>query len=307
MLDAHQLNIFLTAAETLSFTQAAKHLHLSQPSVSQHIKSLEDYFDTPLFLRAGRSVELTDAGVTLIPLAQKFVNTSTYIEEAMISLSGEVYGHLTVGCSTSPGKYVLPGLLTRFHTLYPKVTMECQVAPQVQTVESLSRGELNFALASLVDKPNSNIEFYKIMCDPVVLVAPNDHPWAAREEIEIEELLDADFIMREKSSGTYSAVNDALNQTDVHLEQLNVLLTLGNSEAIALAVKEGLGVGFVSQIVEEAVCYNQVSIIKVAGLDICRDIYFGHNTKIPATKAQMAFWDFVTGLETPLIELDAEQ
>ena len=115
MLDAHQLNIFLAAAETLSFTQAAQVLHMSQPSVSQHIKSLEQHFDAALFERAGRQLRLSDVGEALVPLARDMVNQSIHIEEAIASLSGEVFGHLKVGCSTTPGKYVLPQLLARFH------------------------------------------------------------------------------------------------------------------------------------------------------------------------------------------------
>ena len=97
MLDAHQLNVFLVAAETLNFTLAARRLHMSQPSVSQHIQSLEQYFDQSLFIRSGRTLQLTDAGEALVPLAQDMVNRSIRIEETIKSLQDEVYGHLLVG------------------------------------------------------------------------------------------------------------------------------------------------------------------------------------------------------------------
>ncbi len=108
MLDTHQLHVFLVAAETLSFTKTARRLHMSQPSVSQHIQTLERHFDKELFTRAGRSIMLTDAGQALLPMAREIVNQSVSIEETMRSLDGEVHGHLLVGCSTTPGKYILP-------------------------------------------------------------------------------------------------------------------------------------------------------------------------------------------------------
>ena len=90
MLDAHQLNVFLIAAETLNFTQAAVRLHMSQPSVSQHIFSLEQHFEQPLFIRSGRNVQLTDAGVALVPLARELVARSVHIEEMMKSLFSQL-------------------------------------------------------------------------------------------------------------------------------------------------------------------------------------------------------------------------
>ena len=92
---------------------------MSQPSVSQHIQALEQHFEQELFRRNGRHIELTDAGRAL-PLARDMVSRSDNIETMMKSLQGEVYGHLLVGCSTTPGKYILPHLLAHFHRRYPR-------------------------------------------------------------------------------------------------------------------------------------------------------------------------------------------
>jgi DNA-binding transcriptional LysR family regulator len=293
MLDSHQLNVFITAAEALNFTQAAQRLNMSQPSVSQHIQALENYFDAKLFIRAGRSLQLTDAGMALIPMARDMVKQSVHIEETMASLKGDVFGHLIVGCSTTPGKYVLPHLLANFHHLHPKVKVTCQVAPQSQTIEKLCDGRVHFALASFARKVCVEAEFRKFMQDPVVLIAPRDHPWAQNGEIGAQELLNANFILREESSGTYQAVRDALVEKGIFIESLKTLLTLGNSEAITLAVQEGLGVGFVSSKVATEIGRDRVAIIKISGISICRDIFIGRHTRLPATKAQISFWDFV--------------
>jgi DNA-binding transcriptional LysR family regulator len=293
MLDIHQLNVFLVAAETLNFTEAAQRLHMTQPSVSQHIQGLERRFDMPLFLRSGRNLELTDAGLSLLPLAREAAALSIRTDETMESLKGKIYGHLNVVCSTTPGKYILPQLLARFHSQHPQVRVTCNVAPQSAAIRDLSEGDAHFALFSLNHHSFPDIEALGFLCDPIVLIAPLDHPWAKRGEIEVNELMEGEYIMRETSSGTFIAVREALAQRNISTDELNILITLGNAEAIALAVQEGIGVGFVSRMVVERICPGKVAEVKIRGLDICRDIYIGHNVRRPATGAQTAFWNFL--------------
>jgi LysR family transcriptional regulator, transcriptional activator of the cysJI operon len=292
MLDAHQLNIFLAAATTLNFTAAARQLHMSQPSVSQHIRELEHTFGQALFLREGRHVVLTDAGRTLAPLAQQLVTASLHIEETMQSLKGEVYGHLNVGCSTSSGKYVLPFLLADFMGRHRKVEATCHVAPRHVTLEMLCQGEVQLALAAAGDFC-SDVVYHPLLSDPVVLITPLGHPWAERQEIDAAELLEAKFIMREEGSGTRAVLAAGLSAVGLTLDHLSKALILGNPEAIALAVQEGIGVAFVSQLVVDRLAPGKVALVRVHGLELRQDIYIGRHKRHPATVVQRAFWDFV--------------
>jgi DNA-binding transcriptional LysR family regulator len=298
MLDVHQLNVFLAAAETLNFTQAAQQLHMTQPSVSQHIQALERHFDMPLFLRNGRNLELTDGGLALVPLAREAVSLSIRVDETMESLQGTIHGHLIVGCSTTPGKYILPHLLASFHRKYPQVRVTCQVSPQADALRNIVEGDAHFALFSMGYTGFPDIEAFSFTVDPIVLVAPLNHPWAKRKEIEPQELLEADFIMREASSGTFSAVRNALSEHNISAMDLNILITLGNAEAIALAVQEGIGVGFISKMLIERLCKGKVAEVRIRGIDICRQIYVGRNNRRPATGAQIAFWNFLNSSES---------
>lgn len=301
MLDTHQLNVFLLAAETLNFTHAAQLLHMTQPSVSQHIQALEQHFGTPLFRRVGRYIELTEDGMALMPLAQELVTRSVLIEETMKSLHGEVHGHLLVGCSTTPGKYILPQLLANFHRLYPRVRVTCQVSSQEQSLQLACSGDVHFALTSMPQTMCRDVEFRKFTTDEIVLIAPLSHPWAERGMIEPEELYQADFILREEGSGTHTAVHQALNGIGIIEERLDILLTLGSSEAIALAVQEGLGVGFVSRIIVSRLTQTGVAVINVRGLRIERDIFIGCHTRRRQTMAQTAFWQMIHDLGEPVI------
>jgi len=300
MLDIHQLNIFLTAAETLSFTQAAQRLHMTQPSVSQHIQALEKHFQAELFLRQGRNLELSDAGLALVPLAREAVSLSVRIDELMASVHGDVIGHLMVGCSTTPGKYVLPQLLARFHNIYPMVRVTCQVSSQRDAMRLLMEGGVHFALTSLLEEHQPDFEMHKFFCDRVLLMAPFDHPWAKKKIIQPEELLTTKFILREDTSGTYAAVRDALAKVGIAIQELDVLLTLGNSEAIAMSVQEGLGVGFISEMVINRIGQLGTTKVEIEGIDIQRDIFISRNLRRPATVAQDAFWSFIHSKENPI-------
>lgn len=297
MLDTHQLNVFLAAAEALNFTQAAARLHMTQPSVSQHIQALEHHFGQVLFIRSGRTLQLSEAGMALVPLARDIVSRSVHIEEMMKSLEGEVHGHLLVGCSTTPGKYILPHLLADFHRLYPQVKVSCHVASQMEALERLCEGEIHLALVSQPEMAPRELELRMFTVDPVVLIAPLDHPWAQRDMIEPEELYSGDFILREEGSGTKRAVDAGLAAIGIEKDRLETLLILGNSEAIALAVEEGIGVGFVSNMVYTKLVQDRVALVNVHGLHIQRDIFIGRHSRRPATVAQTAFWDFISQKE----------
>lgn len=302
MLDAHQLNVFLVAAETLNFTEAGRRLNMTQPSVSQHIQALEMRFGQSLFIRSGRALALSDAGHELVPLAEQIVSLSIRIDERMNSLEGEVYGHLRVGCSTTSGKYVLPFLLAHFLREHPKVQATCQVTSRALAVQDLCDGNVHLALASPSEFSMRDAEFRKFFADPIQLVVPLDHPWALRNEIDPHELTDVNVILREEGSGTYDVIMHNLLQVDMSIRDLRSVLTLGNSEAIALAVQEGLGVGFVSKFVVSRLVRGKVKIVRVKGLNMYQEVYIGYNTRRPATMAQDAFWRFVTDPHNPVLE-----
>jgi DNA-binding transcriptional LysR family regulator len=292
MLNLHQINVFLIAAETLNFTQAAQRLEMTQPSVSQHIQALEQYFETDLFIRAGRSLELTDAGYTLIQMAREMVYFSNHIEERMRSLKGKVHGHLMVGCSTTTGRYILPRLLADFHLKCPQVRATCHVASQERALQMLCSGHVHLAICS---QPEicKDVEFRQFATDQIQLIAPLDHPWAQKDHIGVQELLAGEFILPDIGTDTHAAVHAALNHQGLSLDQLDALMVLGSTEAIGLSVKEGLGVGFVSNIVVQKLVKDEVKIIPVQGLDINQEIYIGRFLNRPHTSAQDAFWDFI--------------
>lgn len=293
MLDAHQLNIFLMAAELENFSEAGRHLNLSQPSVSAHIQSLERHFDAQLFHRSGRHISLTESGEALMPLARAMVRLSVHIEESMASLGDSVVGQLRLGCSTAVGKYTLPRLIAQFRAQNPRVQVYCGVQSRQESLDALLDGRLHLVLTSARERFHE-IEYSLFAIDPVILIAPRDHPWAEREQIEPRELLTEEFGLREEDSGTHTVLEEGLANHGIHMHQLKTVMVLGNSEGLRTAVEEKLGVAFVSKLVAaDGIQLGRIVEVKVANLDLRQKLYFGRNPRLPATKAQAAFWEFV--------------
>ena len=167
-------------------------------------------------------------------------------------------------------------------------------------MQKLVDGDVHIALASEREYCDGLI-FENFIEDQVILIAPLDHPWAFRHEIEPDELLDAKFIWREEGSGTRLVAERGLREIDIAIDQLDNVLTLGNSEAIALAVQEGIGVGFVSQIIVSRLVAGQVTQVRVRGLEMSQNIYIGCNCNRVGTAAQTAFWDFVNDPHNPVL------
>ena len=302
MLNIHQLNVFITAAEALNFTVTAKRLHMTQSSVSQIIKTLESQLDVELFKRKARTLSMTDAGNLLLPMAREIVEGSIRATERMELMKKEIHGHIIVGCNTAPGKYVLPILLSKFNEAYPLVRFTCKVLPQDQTLSRLAEGDIHFAFTNIGDMNHGTTEIQLYLQEPLVLIVPKGHPWTELDQIGPERLCEERFIMRESDSGTYRGVKTGLAELGIDIAKLNVFMEMGTSEAIALAVQQGLGVGFISHMIVRKICRDKVSIVKIRDLEIIQNIYFGRQTVQPATSAEVTFWNFIRDLDTSIFK-----
>jgi DNA-binding transcriptional LysR family regulator len=182
------------------------------------------------------------------------------------------------------------------------VRISCQVLPQLQTLEGLAEGEIHFAFTNVDDLNQSSADFKLYMQEPLILIVPLGHPWATRDEIEPEELYDERYIMRDMTSGTYINTKSTLRDIGIEMEKLDVLMEMGTSESVALAVEQGLGVGFVSKMIVDKICDGKVKSVRVRGMDIVQNIYFGRQVNQPASGAQAAFWGFINGMNLDIFE-----
>jgi LysR family transcriptional regulator, low CO2-responsive transcriptional regulator len=296
MLNLVELNVFTIAAETENFSEAARRLGVTQPTVSVQIRSLEDRLGVDLFDRSGRQVALTEAGRALVPMARDLLRRCLGIEETMVSLRGDIVGLLQIACTTASGKYVLPHVLGELRLAYPRIDIQCRVTNRHDALRSLRRGEVQVALTSLKEVAK-DLEYRRFATDRIVLIAPLDHPWAHRT-IRPIDLLEGEFISREAGSGTMTAVQEALVEHDLGVEDLPRAMELGNSEAIRMAVSEGYGVGFVSAMVATSAGPENIAIVDLEGVAPSRILFMVRDSSTSATQVESVFWDFAFSPET---------
>jgi DNA-binding transcriptional LysR family regulator len=245
-----------------------------------------------LFDRTGRNIRLNEAGEILVPMVRNLLKQAQQIEEFVAVREGAVLGHLTIGCSTAAGKYILPKIMARFMDVHPDVRIMCDVGPRGRALDRLSTGEIDLAVSSL-RVPRRDVEYLHFADDQLVLITPPHHPWARQGCITLNDLVEYPLIMRETGSGTSITISRELAQFDMSVDMLKVHLTLCNTESIVQAVIEGIGPAFVSRLsATAALDQNQVIEVPVESLRLIQRLFMARHTGFYATEVQRAFWTF---------------
>ena len=297
MIGVYELQIFLAAAEEENFSVAARKMHLSQPAISAQIQGLEQRLNAQLFQRNGKRIALTEAGHELVPFAREMVNMSSRIEEAMCSRQGIIKGHVQIGCSTSPGKYILPHLIGEFRKHYPDVKFSVQLMSRSEVEEKLLSQEIHIGVMSVASK-HKEVEIWPFFDDELVLIVSTLHPWAACNEVEIKDLKDADWILREGGAATRQLILATLAEEGVPTDDLHVAMELGSVEAVEAAVEAGHGVSFVSRIaVQHGLQLGRIKTVSVKGLNVRRQILLARSKLRTCTCAQLRFREFIASDE----------
>jgi DNA-binding transcriptional LysR family regulator len=293
MVEFAHLKIFVAAADASSFTHAAEKLHLSQSAVSQNIQALEHALGVRLFVRQGRTIQLSEAGQTLLPLAREALNNMRLIVDAMNSAQTQVVGELELGCSTTSGKYLLPGLIAAFQQAHPAVRVGINILSRQAVIDRLLDERLGLGVVSKqID--HRQLEYQPFFEDHIVLIVPREHAWANYGRALPADIPDQPLIMREPQAGTTDLVLTGLAQHGIRPEMLTVGMEIGNAEAIEMAVEEGLGIAFVSELVAaRGLAHGRIRVVDVDGLDLRRSIYIARNVEATPTRIQSALWSFL--------------
>lgn len=292
MVELSNLHVFLVAAEELNFSKAAKRLHMSQSAVSQNIQAMERAYNTELFIRGGRSVELSEVGHAILPLVREVLLAARLLEDGMQEINNQVGGDLLIGCSTSAGRYLLPILLAEFRNEYPAVHPRVRVIGRDAVVEKLVNRIIPIGVASrqIEHRDIVSVPFFD---DRIVLIVHPDHPWADYGHTLPSDLIDQPIVKCEESSGTCETVLDGLKQYQITVDSLNVVMELGSLEAVAMAVERGVGIAFVSEMIAaRGLALGRLKRVEVEGMDLRRQIYMARHIGFPFTRAQSLFWDF---------------
>ncbi len=284
-----QLQIFQTVAEQKSYTKAAKLLFMTQPAVSMQVKQLEEDVGLPLFDRIGKSVQLTQAGKELLQHARAVQIELEEIRQSMLALRGLKRGrlHLTMA---STANYFAPKLLAGFCRQYPNIQISLKVANRAGLLEAL---ESNATDLAIMGQPPSTMPLAAevFMENPLVVVAPPDHPLAGRQHIPLREVAREHFIVREIGSGTRAAVERFLATHELDRPRQ---IEMNSSEAIKQAVQAGLGLGVVSMhTLEMELALKRLVVLDVEDFPIMRHWRLVYRKDRHFSPVSQAFHDYV--------------
>ena len=292
MVELSTLRVFLIAAEEKNFSQAARRLHMSQSAVSQNIQAIEREHNVELFLRHGRSVDLSEAGQSVLPQVREILRAARLLEDSLREVNSQIGGELLIGCSTSAGKYLLPALLGSFQKDYPAVLPRVKIMGREGVYDRVLNQTIPMGVASKLFE-HRDIECQPLFDDRIILIVPIDHPWASYGRALPDDLLDQSIIMREEMSGTCETVLQGLKSYSITPDMLNVGMELGNPEAIEMAVERGAGIAFVSEMIAaRGIAMGRVKRVELDGLNLHRTVYIARHVGYPFTRAQSLFWEF---------------
>jgi len=270
-ISLRQLQVFNAVARHLSYTRAAKEMHLSQPTVSMQIKKLESDIGLPLTELIGKKISLTEAGTELYQASRDILGTLERLEMQIDDQKGLRTGHLRIAVVTT-ANYFAPRLLGKFYQAYPGIKVSLEVTNREHILKRMSH---NIDDLYLIGKPpeSTELEFHPYLANPMVVVAPVNHKFANKEAITLSDIANEHFIMREQGSGTRIAIEQKF--ADAGLE-LKVALELGNNESIKQGISGGLGIALLSLHTLTSGDMNELTVLDVQGFPISWQWYIGH-------------------------------
>jgi DNA-binding transcriptional LysR family regulator len=272
-VDIRRLNIFCKVVELKSFTRASEVVLLSQPTISENIRLLEEAFGEKLLDRLGREVQPTPAGRILYQYARRILQLRDEAVQALRQFRGDLTGTVALGASTIPGAYLLPGLVETFQSCHPTIRLRLKIGGSTQIVQDLLQGEVELAVVGALTKDHL-LDSEDLFADELVLIAHPRHPWAGRGSVALQELTGQPFILRESGSGTRAVAMQALKDAGFDPANLQAMAEMGSTEAVRQCVKAGLGISILSSLaVAEDVRQGALAIVPLQGLTIQRPLY----------------------------------
>ena len=250
------LRAFNAVATHGSYTRAAEVLHVSQPTLSAHVKELEERYSVKLFERRGRGVVLTDFGRSVLDITERLFRIETEVEELLISARELVTGQLRVGAD-SP-YHIIP-IMAAFQGRYPGIQLSISFGNSEQLLKSLRSSKCDIAVLPNVPGDDRRLSSVPLKPDRLVVFVNQSHAWAKRSSIRLQELKDERLVLRESGSNTRALFVKAMREMHI---PVNDVMEIGSREGVREAVAAGLGVGVVSE--SEFGCDNRLHALAVS-------------------------------------------
>jgi molybdate transport repressor ModE-like protein len=285
--DSTRLRLLVELERQGSVSGAARAVGIGQPSASEHLRLLEAAAGQRLVERNGRGSRLTEAGVILASHASQALATLAAGEEELHALAGLESGTIHIGASTTPGVYLLPDTLGCFRRDHPNVAVEVEISSTGEIIERLLAGRIQLALVGDTNV-DDRVEMTPFLADEIVGIAKPGLLHARNGKVKPQALAEETLLVREASSSTRRVAERALREAGIQPQRL---WELDSSEAIKRAVREGLGVAFLSRYaVAEEMARGELESFRLAGRPrIERRLHIARRAGRPPSPSERGF------------------
>ncbi len=284
-----QLKVFESVARNLSYTRAAEELYLTQPTVSIQIKQLTDIVGLPLLEQIGKRIYLTDSGRELLKVCREIFEGLSRFEMLVSEMKGVKAGKLRLAVITT-AKYFVPRLLGLFCQRFPGIDVSLKVTNRERVLQRMADNQDDIYVLG-TPPGDMDIEVEPFLENPLVVLAPGNHPLAAEKNISLQRLADEPFLIREPGSGIRLATEQFFAERGL---KLKVRMELGSNEAIKQAVVGGLGIAVLSAHTL-TLDHNseELAILDVQDFPIRRHWYLAYPKDKQLSVVALAFLEFL--------------
>lgn len=290
-MDIHQLKVFASVFKNRSFSKASEELHLTQPTISNHIKSLEDEFDCKLFDRLGRTIIPTNEAEVLYGQSLEVIEKAETLREAISRLKKDLTGKLIVGASTIPGVYLMPSIMAEFQRKHPSISFQILISDSKGIIDSISQHELLLGIVG-AKLGNEQINYIPFVEDELIVVSSPS--LVNKGAMTLKELIDLPMVLREEGSGTRRETEKFLVSKGISPEDIKIAGIFGSTDAVKQAVKAGLGVSIVSRFsVSDELEYKVLEEIKLTDTQMKRRFYIVTHKKRTLPRAYDTFLNHI--------------
>jgi DNA-binding transcriptional LysR family regulator len=259
-LNYDELKTFVTLTDVKNFTKTAEVLHMSQPSVSLHIKNLEKEFQTQLFLRSPKFLKITPTGELLYDRAKQMITIYDQTKQDILEYDNSIKGELKIGASFTIGEYILPSLLIALQNDFPELELQVLIGNTEEIIQSVRLFQVDIGLIE-GQTNEKELSVHPFMQDELYVVSSNDHKLACKDEVTITDLQNQAWITREVGSGTREYLNHVFRSNGLKVKSL---LTISSNQGIKETVINGLGLSLLSHsVIERDVQHRNLSIIRL--------------------------------------------
>ncbi len=288
-MDLRRLEVFCKVVEKRSFSRAAEEVYLSQPTVSEHVRVLEQFLGEKLIDRLGKTVRPTQAGEILYEYAKEILALREKAICALKDFRGTVSGKLKIGCSTIPGTFIVPYFIGMFIKKYPQTKISLSTGDSRKITNEVANGRLEVGVVGAIFS-NDRVTFEKILNDELVLAVYPGHKLLRRKRVKFSEITNYPYVNREYGSGTREFVEKYLKEYGIGPGELKTVLEVGSTEAVRHAVKARIGISVLSRrAVKDDISCGSLEIVTFEDVKMTRSFYLVEEKARTRSTVHMAF------------------